>query len=408
MNTETKRIMRVTNFKDMYHYDLEGETIVFGEHIPLKRHIEIDVDENGLKKVSRIYSDYEDGKYNDLTVINHFHDDNDDLSMYEEHFMLQGDKFVKVTEDDRIKSFIIDEAWGIATKLKTDSMESEEMEFTDPRELLETGETAPLKFNAKIWTDPASVDNGFKKTVIESDFTTANVTKMSSVKTIDGKTINTYTEDETVYSSKDEYTEESNAKYVTKYKPAYFTSTTTKVLDDEKLNDMAVDIDEVNVIEKITHTISFNEKSPIANASTTVKNNVLFIDGVNQFGNDITLDILAKNSALMKAIKVDVDPAIGIDLEALTKDPMTELAKLGYIVIVSTEMEKHNYDEVLYSEASDEKFVSFDVDCYDKYHIHTLSINITTSASTIIFDRVEFNEYGIKTLLFRQAMSKKI
>lgn len=407
MNTETKRIMKVTNFKDMYHYDLEGETILFGEHIPLKRHIEIDVDENGLKKVSRIYSDYEDGKYNDLTVINHFHDDNDDISMYEEHFMLQGDKFVKVTEDDRIKSFIIDEAWGIATKLKTDSMESEEMEFTDPRELLETGETAPLKFNAKIWTDPASVDNGFKKTVIESDFTTANVTKMSSVKTIDGKTINTYTEDETVYSSKEEYTEES-AKYVTKYKPAYFTSTTTKVLDDEKLNDMAVDIDEVNVIEKITHMISFNEKSPIANASTTVKNNVLFIDGVNQFGNDITLDILAKDSALMKAIKVDVDPAIGIDLEALTKDPMAELAKLGYIVIVSTEMEKHNYDEVLYSEASDEKFVSFDVDCYDKYHSHTLSISITTSASTIIFDRVEFNEYGIKTLLFRQAMNKKI
>ena len=407
MNTETKRIMRVTNFKDMYHYDLEGETIVFGEHIPLKRHIEIDVDENGLKKVSRIYSGYEDGKYNDLTVINHFHDDNDDISMYEEHFMLQGDKFVKVTEDDRISSFIIDEAWGIATKLKTDSMESEEMEFTDPRELLETGETAPLKFNAKIWTDPASVDNGFKKTVIESDFTTANVTKMSSVKTIDGKTINTYTEDETVYSSKEEYTEES-AKYVTKYKPAYFTSTTTKVLDDEKLNDMAVDIDEVNVIEKITHMISFNEKSPIANASTNVKNNVLFIDGVNQFGNDITLDILAKNSALKKAIKVDVDPAIGIDLEALTKDPMAELAKLGYIVIVSTEMEKHNYDEVLYSEASDEKFVSFDVDCYDLYHSHTLSISITTSASTIIFDRVEFNEYGIKTLLFRQAMSKKI
>ena len=281
------------------------------------------------------------------------------------------------------------------------------MEFTDPRELLVTGETAPLKFNAKIWTDPASVDNGFKKTVIESDFTTANVTKMSSVKTIDGKTINTYTEDETVYSSKEEYTEES-AKYVTKYKPVYFTSTTTKVLDDEKLNDMAVDIDEVNVIEKITHMISFNEKSPIANASTTVKNNVLFIDGVNQFGNDITLDIIAKNSALMKAIKVDVDPAIGIDLEALTKDPMAELAKLGYIVIVSTEMEKHNYDEVLYSEASDEKFVSFDVDCYDKYHIHTLSISITTSASTIIFDRVEFNEYGIKTLLFRQAMNKKI
>ena len=408
MNTETKRIMRVTNFKDMYHYDLEGEVVVFGEHTPIKRHIEIDVDENGLKKVSRIYSGYEDGKYNDLTVINHFRDDNDDLSMYEEHFMLQGDKFVKVTEDDRIKSFIGDEAQGIITKVKTDFMESEEMEFTDPRELLETGETAPLKFNAKIWTDPASVDNGFKKTVIESDFTTANVTKMSSVKTIDGKTINTYTEDETVYSSKDEYTEESNAKYVTKYKPAYFTSTTTKVLDDEKLNDMAVDIDEVNVIEKITHTISFNEKSPIANASTTVKNNVLFIDGVNQFGNNITLDILAKNSALMKAIKVDVDPAIGIDLEALTKDPMTELAKLGYIVIVSTEMEKHNYDEVLYSEASDEKFVSFDVDCYDKYYIHTLSISITTSASTIIFDRVEFNEYGIKTLLFRQAMSKKI
>lgn len=407
MNTETKRIMRVTNFKDMYHYDLEGETILFGEHIPIKRHIEIDVDENGLKKVSRIYSDYEDGKYNDLTVINHFRDDNDDLSMYEEHFMLQGDKFVKVTEDDRINSFIGDEAQGIVTKVKTDFMESEEMEFTDPRELLETGETAPLKFNAKIWTDPASVDNGFKKTVIESDFTTANVTKMSSVKTIDGKTINTYTEDETVYSSKEEYTEES-AKYVTKYKPAYFTSTTTKVLDDEKLNDMAVDIDEVNVIEKITHMISFNEKSPIANASTTVKNNVLFIDGVNQFGNDITLDILAKDSALMKAIKVDVDPAIGIDLEALTKDPMAELAKLGYIVIVSTEMEKHNYDEVLYSEASDEKFVSFDVDCYDKYYSHTLSISITTSASTIIFDRVEFNEYGIKTLLFRQAMSKKI
>lgn len=407
MNTETKRIMRVTNFKDMYHYDLEGETILFGEHIPIKRHIEIDVDENGLKKVSRIYSDYEDGKYNDLTVINHFRDDNDDLSMYEEHFMLQGDKFVKVTEDDRINSFIGDEAQGIVTKVKTDFMESEEMEFTDPRELLETGETAPLKFNAKIWTDPASVDNGFKKTVIESDFTTANVTKMSSVKTIDGKTINTYTEDETVYSSKEEYTEES-AKYVTKYKPAYFTSTTTKVLDDEKLNDMAVDIDEVNVIEKITHMISFNEKSPIANASTTVKNNVLFIDGVNQFGNDITLDILAKDSALMKAIKVDVDPAIGIDLEALTKDPMAELAKLGYIVIVSTEMEKHNYDEVLYSEASDEKFVSFDVDCYDKYYSHTLSISITTSASTIIFDRVEFNEYGIKTLLFRQAMNKKI
>lgn len=407
MNTETKRIMRVTNFKDMYHYDLEGEVVVFGEHTPIKRHIEIDVDENGLKKVSRIYSGYEDGKYNDLTVINHFRDDNDDLSMYEEHFMLQGDKFVKVTEDDRISSFIGDEAQGIITKVKTDFMESEAMEFTDPRELLETGETAPLKFNAKIWTDPASVDNGFKKTVIESDFTTANVTKMSSVKTIDGKTINTYTEDETVYSSKEEYTEES-AKYVTKYKPAYFTSTTTKVLDDEKLNDMAVDIDEVNVIEKITHTISFNEKSPIANASTTVKNNVLFIDGVNQFGNDITLDILAKNSALMKAIKVDVDPAIGIDLEALTKDPMAELAKLGYIVIVSTEMEKHNYDEVLYSEASDEKFVSFDVDCYDKYYIHTLSISITTSASTIIFDRVEFNEYGIKTLLFRQAMNKKI
>lgn len=407
MNTETKRIMRVTNFKDMYHYDLEGEAVVFGEYIPIKRHIEIDVDENGLKKVSRIYSDYEDGKYNDLTVINHFRDDNGDLSMYEEHFMLQGDKFVKVTEDDRISSFIVDEAWGIATKVKTDSMESEEMEFTDPRELLETGETAPLKSNAKIWTDPASVDNGFKKTVIESDFTTANVTKMSSVKTIDGKTINTYTENETVYSSKEEYTEES-AKYVTKYKPAYFTSTTTKVLDDEKLNDMAVDIDEVNVIEKITHMISFNEKSPIANASTTVKNNVLFIDGVNQFGNDITLDILAKNSALKKAIKVDVDPAIGIDLEALTKDPMAELAKLGYIVIVSTEMEKHNYDEALYSEASDEKFVSFDVDCYDKYYIHTLSISITTSASTIIFDRVEFNEYGIKTLLFRQAMSKKI
>lgn len=407
MNTETKRIMRVTNFKDMYHYDLEGEAVVFGEYIPIKRHIEIDVDENGLKKVSRIYSDYEDGKYNDLTVINHFRDDNGDLSMYEEHFMLQGDKFVKVTEDDRISSFIVDEAWGIATKVKTDSMESEEMEFTDPRELLETGETAPLKSNAKIWTDPASVDNGFKKTVIESDFTTANVTKMSSVKTIDGKTINTYTENETVYSSKEEYTEES-AKYVTKYKPAYFTSTTTKVLDDEKLNDMAIDIDEVNVIEKITHMISFNEKSPIANASTTVKNNVLFIDGVNQFGNDITLDILAKNSALKKAIKVDVDPAIGIDLEALTKDPMAELAKLGYIVIVSTEMEKHNYDEVLYSEASDEKFVSFDVDCYDKYYIHTLSISITTSASTIIFDRVEFNEYGIKTLLFRQAINKKI
>lgn len=407
MNIETKRIMRVTNFKDMYHYDIEGEEVVFGEHIPIKRHIEIDVDENGLKKVSRIYSDYEDGKYNDLTIINHFRDDNDDLSMYEEHFMLQGDKFVKVTEDDRINSFIGDEAQGIVTKVKTDSMESEEMEFTDPRELLETGETAPLKFNAKIWTDPASVDNGFKKTVIESDFTTANVTKMSSVKTIDGKTINTYTEDETVYLSKEEYTEES-AKYVTKYKPAYFTSTTTKVLDDEKLNDMAVDIDEVNVIEKITHMISFNEKSPIANASTTVKNNVLFIDGVNQFGNDITLDIIAKNSALMKAIKVDVDPAIGIDLEALTKDPMAELAKLGYIVVVSTEMEKHNYDEVLYSEASDEKFVSFDVDCYDKYYIHTLSISITTSASTIIFDRVEFNEYGIKTLLFRQAMNNKI
>lgn len=407
MNIETKRIMRVTNFKDMYHYDIEGEEVVFGEHIPIKRHIEIDVDENGLKKVSRIYSDYEDGKYNDLTIINHFRDDNDDLSMYEEHFMLQGDKFVKVTEDDRINSFIGDEAQGIVTKVKTDSMESEEMEFTDPRELLETGETAPLKFNAKIWTDPASVDNGFKKTVIESDFTTANVTKMSSVKTIDGKTINTYTEDETVYLSKEEYTEES-AKYVTKYKPAYFTSTTTKVLDDEKLNDMAVDIDEVNVIEKITHMISFNEKSPIANASTTVKNNVLFIDGVNQFGNDITLDIIAKNSALMKAIKVDVDPAIGIDLEALTKDPMAELAKLGYIVVISTEMEKHNYDEVLYSEASDEKFVSFDVDCYDKYYIHTLSISITTSASTIIFDRVEFNEYGIKTLLFRQAMNNKI
>lgn len=407
MNIETKRIMKVTNFKDMYHYDLEGEVVVFGEHIPIKRHIEIDVDENGLKKVSRIYSGYEDGKYNDLTVINHFRDDNGDLSMYKEHFMLQGDKFVKVTEDDRISSLIGDEAQGIVTKVKTDFMESEEMEFTDPRELLETGETAPLKFNAKIWTDPASVDNGFKKTVIESDFTTANVTKMSSVKTIDGKTINTYTEDETVYSSKEEYTEES-AKYVTKYKPAYFTSTTTKVLDDEKLNDMAVDIDEVNVIEKITHMISFNEKSPIANASTTVKNNVLFIDGVNQFGNDITLDIIAKNSALMKAIKVDVDPAIGIDLEALTKDPMAELAKLGYIVIVSTEMEKHNYDEVLYSEASDEKFVSFDVDCYDKYHIHTLSIGITTSASTIVFDRVEFNEYGIKTLLFRQAMNKKI
>lgn len=407
MNIETKRIMRVTNFKDMYHYDIEGEEVVFGEHIPIKRHIEIDVDENGLKKVSRIYSDYEDGKYNDLTIINHFRDDNDDLSMYEEHFMLQGDKFVKVTEDDRINSFIGDEAQGIVTKVKTDSMESEEMEFTDPRELLETGETAPLKFNAKIWTDPASVDNGFKKTVIESDFTTANVTKMSSVKTIDGKTINTYTEDETVYLSKEEYTEES-AKYVTKYKPAYFTSTTTKVLDDEKLNDMAVDIDEVNVIEKITHMISFNEKSPIANASTTVKNNVLFIDGVNQFGNDITLDIIAKNSALMKAIKVDVDPAIGIDLEALTKDPMAELAKLGYIVVISTEMEKHNYDEVLYSEASDEKFVSFDVDCYDKYYIHTLSISITTSASTIILDRVEFNEYGIKTLLFRQAMNNKI
>lgn len=406
MNIETKRIMKVTNFKDMYHYDIEGEEVVFGEHIPIKRHIEIDVDENGLKKVSRIYSDYEDGKYNDLTIINHFRDDNGDLSMYEEHFMLQGDKFVKVTEDDRINSFV-DEAQGIVTKLKTDSMESEEMEFTDPRELLETGETAPLKFNAKIWTDPASVDNGFKKTVIESDFTTANVTKMSSVKTIDGKTINTYTEDETVYLSKEEYTEES-AKYVTKYKPAYFTSTTTKVLDDEKLNDMAVDIDEVNVIEKITHMISFNEKSPIANASTTVKNNVLFIDGVNQFGNDITLDIIAKNSALMKAIKVDVDPAIGIDLEALTKDPMAELAKLGYIVVISTEMEKHNYDEVLYSEASDEKFVSFDVDCYDKYYIHTLSISITTSASTIIFDRVEFNEYGIKTLLFRQAMNNKI
>lgn len=407
MNIETKRIMRVTNFKDMYHYDIEGEEVVFGEHIPIKRHIEIDVDENGLKKVSRIYSDYEDGKYNDLTIINHFRDDNGDLSMYEKHFMLQGDKFVKVTEDDRINSFIGDEAQGIVTKVKTDSMESEEMEFTDPRELLETGETAPLKFNAKIWTDPASVDNGFKKTVIESDFTTANVTKMSSVKTIDGKTINTYTEDETVYLSKEEYTEES-AKYVTKYKPAYFTSTTTKVLDDEKLNDMAVDIDEVNVIEKITHMISFNEKSPIANASTTVKNNVLFIDGVNQFGNDITLDIIAKNSALMKAIKVDVDPAIGIDLEALTKDPMAELAKLGYIVVISTEMEKHNYDEVLYSEASDEKFVSFDVDCYDKYYIHTLSISITTSASTIIFDRVEFNEYGIKTLLFRQAMNNKI
>lgn len=407
MNIETKRIMKVTNFKDMYHYDLEGEVVVFGEHTPIKRHIEIDVDENGLKKVSRIYSGYEDGKYNDLTVINHFRDDNGDLSMYKEHFMLQGDKFVKVTEDDRISSLIGDEAQGIVTKVKTDFIESEEMEFTDPRELLETGETAPLKFNAKIWTDPASVDNGFKKTVIESDFTTANVTKMSSVKTIDGKTINTYTEDETVYSSKEEYTEES-AKYVTKYKPAYFTSTTTKVLDDEKLNDMAVDIDEVNVIEKITHMISFNEKSPIANASTTVKNNVLFIDGVNQFGNDITLDIIAKNSALMKAIKVDVDPAIGIDLEALTKDPMAELAKLGYIVIVSTEMEKHNYDEVLYSEASDEKFVSFDVDCYDKYYIHTLSIGITTSASTIIFDRVEFNEYGIKTLLFRQAMNKKI
>lgn len=407
MNIETKRIMKVTNFKDMYHYDLEGETIVFGEHIPLKRHIEIDVDENGLKKVSRIYSGYEDGKYNDLTVINHFRDDNGDLSMYEEHFMLQGDKFVKVTEDDRIKSFIIDEDRVIATKVKTDSMESEEMEFTDPRELLETGETAPLKFNAKIWTDPASVENGFKKTVIESDFTTANVTKMSSVKTIDGKTINTYTEDETVYLSKEEYTEET-AKYVTKYKPAYFTSTTTKVLDDEKLNDMSVEIDEVNVIEKITHMISFNKKTPIANASTTVKNNVLFIDGVNQFGNDTTLDIIAKNSAIMKAIKCDVDPAIGIDLEALTKDPMAELAKLGYIVVVSTEVEKHNYDEVLYSEASDEKFVSFDVDCYDKDHNHTLSISITTSASTIVCDRVEFNEYGIKTLLFRQAMNKKI
>ena len=407
MNIETKRIMKVTNFKDMYHYDLEGEAIVFGEHIPIKRHIDIDVDENGLKKVSRIYSGYEDGKYNELTVINHFRDDNGDISMYEEHFMLQGDKFVKVTEDDKIKSFIVDEAQGIVTKVKTDSMESEEMEFTDPRELLETGETSPLKFKATIWTDPASVDNGFKKTVIESDFTTTNVTKMSSVKTIDGKTINTYTEDETVYLSKEEYTEET-AKYVTKYKPAYFTSTTTKVLDDEKLNDMAVEIDEVNVIEKITHMISFNEKTPVANASTTVKNNVLFIDGVNQFGNDITLDILAKDSALMKAIKVDVDPAIGIDLEALTKDPMAELAKLGYIVVVSTEVEKHNYDEALYSEASDEKFVSFDVDCYDKDHNHTLSIGITTSASTIVFDRVEFNEYGIKTLLFRQAMNKKI
>lgn len=407
MNIETKRIMKVTNFKDMYHYDLEGEAIVFGEHIPIKRHIDIDVDENGLKKVSRIYSGYEDGKYNELTVVNHFRDDNGDLSMYEEHFMLQGDKFVKVTEDDKIKSFIVDEAQGIVTKVKTDSMESEEMEFTDPRELLETGETSPLKFKATIWTDPASVDNGFKKTVIESDFTTTNVTKMSSVKTIDGKTINTYTEDETVYLSKEEYTEET-AKYVTKYKPAYFTSTTTKVLDDEKLNDMAVEIDEVNVIEKITHMISFNEKTPVANASTTVKNNVLFIDGVNQFGNDITLDILAKDSALMKAIKVDVDPAIGIDLEALTKDPMAELAKLGYIVVVSTEVEKHNYDEALYSEASDEKFVSFDVDCYDKDHNHTLSIGITTSASTIVFDRVEFNEYGIKTLLFRQAMNKKI
>ena len=407
MNIETKRIMKVTNFKDMYHYDLEGEAIVFGEHIPIKRHIDIDVDENGLKKVSRIYSGYEDGKYNELTVVNHFRDDNGDLSMYEEHFMLQGDKFVKVTEDDKIKSFIVDEAQGIVTKVKTDSMESEEMEFTDPRELLETGETSPLKFKATIWTDPASVDNGFKKTVIESDFTTTNVTKLSSVKTIDGKTINTYTEDETVYLSKEEYTEET-AKYVTKYKPAYFTSTTTKVLDDEKLNDMAVEIDEVNVIEKITHMISFNEKTPVANASTTVKNNVLFIDGVNQFGNDITLDILAKDSALMKAIKVDVDPAIGIDLEALTKDPMAELAKLGYIVVVSTEVEKHNYDEALYSEASDEKFVSFDVDCYDKDHNHTLSIGITTSASTIVFDRVEFNEYGIKTLLFRQAMNKKI
>lgn len=407
MNIETKRIMKVTNFKDMYHYDLEGEAIVFGEHIPIKRHIDIDVDENGLKKVSRIYSGYEDGKYNELTVVNHFRDDNGDLSMYEEHFMLQGDKFVKVTEDDKIKSFIVDEAQGIVTKVKTDSMESEEMEFTDPRELLETGETSPLKFKATIWTDPASVDNGFKKTVIESDFTTTNVTKMSSVKTIDGKTINTYTEDETVYLSKEEYTEET-AKYVTKYKPAYFTSTTTKVLDDEKLNDMAVEIDEVNVIEKITHMISFNKKTPVANASTTVKNNVLFIDGVNQFGNDITLDILAKDSALMKAIKVDVDPAIGIDLEALTKDPMAELAKLGYIVVVSTEVEKHNYDEALYSEASDEKFVSFDVDCYDKDHNHTLSIGITTSASTIVFDRVEFNEYGIKTLLFRQAMNKKI
>lgn len=406
MNIETKRIMKVTNFKDMYHYDLEGEAIVFGEHIPIKRHIDIDVDENGLKKVSRIYSGYEDGKYNELTVVNHFRDDNGDLSMYEEHFMLQGDKFVKVTEDDKIKSFIVDEAQGIVTKVKTDSMESEEMEFTDPRELLETGETSPLKFKATIWTDPASVDNGFKKTVIESDFTTTNVTKMSSVKTIDGKTINTYTEDETVYLSKEEYTEET-AKYVTKYKPAYFTSTTTKVLDDEKLNDMAVEIDEVNVIEKITHMISFNEKTPVANASTTVKNNVLFIDGVNQFGNDITLDILAKDSALMKAIKVDVDPAIGIDLEALTKD-LAELAKLGYIVVVSTEVEKHNYDEALYSEASDEKFVSFDVDCYDKDHNHTLSIGITTSASTIVFDRVEFNEYGIKTLLFRQAMNKKI
>ena len=407
MNIETKRIMKVTNFKDMYHYDLEGEAIVFGEHIPIKRHIDIDVDENGLKKVSRIYSGYEDGKYNELTVVNHFRDDNGDLSMYEEHFMLQGDKFVKVTEDDKIKSFIVDEAQGIVTKVKTDSMESEEMEFTDPRELLETGETSPLKFKATIWTDPASVDNGFKKTVIESDFTTTNVTKMSSVKTIDGKTINTYTEDETLYLSKEEYTEET-AKYVTKYKPAYFTSTTTKVLDDEKLNDMAVEIDEVNVIEKITHMISFNKKTPVANASTTVKNNVLFIDGVNQFGNDITLDILAKDSALMKAIKVDVDPAIGIDLEALTKDPMAELAKLGYIVVVSTEVEKHNYDEALYSEASDEKFVSFDVDCYDKDHNHTLSIGITTSASTIVFDRVEFNEYGIKTLLFRQAMNKKI
>ena len=83
MNIETKRIMKVTNFKDMYHYDLEGEAIVFGEHIPIKRHIDIDVDENGLKKVSRIYSNYENGKYNELAVVNHFRDDNGDLSMYE-------------------------------------------------------------------------------------------------------------------------------------------------------------------------------------------------------------------------------------------------------------------------------------------------------------------------------------